>query len=256
MNKQNMRMLNRYLDRDKSEKQFDKKCVTLEGTEKTFEYVMKGSGEPTIVLINGAGGPIEGWMKCWPLLEGSFTVFAYNRLGIDGSSAPTEPQNAIQMAKDLRQLLESVGLKPPFLLVGHSLGGFIAHVYASMAAHDIIGVLFIESSTIEDVEGSTNQHRKMVSKGPYNEVHCVKESVDQIKNMPHFPQIPLAVIAGFHPMAKMFFPKGRFLKRFENQRKLLNLSSDSQLIVAAKSGHFPQMSEPKLVVDAIRQLMT
>ena len=258
--------MNRYLNEEKSRKQFDKRCVTLEGSEKTFEIAMMGSGEPTVVLINGAGGPIEGWMKCWPLFDGSCTVFAYNRLGVGKSSAPSEPQTAMQMGEDLRNLLCASGIKPPYLLVGHSLGGFIAQAYSSMYPDEVYAVLFLESSTIEDVEASKKRTKSssLVSSSPVGdpigttylmtEVDCVPQSVDQLKSLERFPQVPITVIAGFHPMGKMFLPKGRFQKRFDNQKKLLDLSNESQLIVAAKSGHFPQMNEPKLVVEAIFDL--
>ena len=253
--------MNRYLNEEKSRKQFEKYCVSLEGTEKTFEIAMMGNGEPTVVLINGAGGPIEGWMKCWPLFDGSFTVFAYNRLGIGKSSAPSEPQTAVQMAEDLRQLLSATGTKPPYLLVGHSLGGFIARAYASMYPQEVNAVLFLESSTIEDVEdskkGTKTQSPVDDSVGKARllaEVDCVPKSVEQLKALNRFPQVPITVIAGFHPMGKMFMPKGRFQKRFDNQKKLLELSTESQLIVAAKSGHFPQMNEPRLVGEAILDL--
>lgn len=253
--------MNRYLNEEKSRKQFEKSCVSLEGTEKTFEIAMSGNGEPTVVLVNGAGGPIEGWMKCWPLFDGSFTVFAYNRLGIGKSSAPSEPQTAVQMAEDLRQLLSATGTKPPYLLVGHSLGGFIALAYASMYPQEVKAVLFLESSTIEDVEDSRKRTKTPTPVGnsvgqarQLPEVDCVPESVEQLKALDSFPQVPITVIAGFHPMGKMFMPKGRFQKRFDNQKKLLTLSNESQLIVAAKSGHFPQMNEPRLVVEAILDL--
>jgi len=48
--------------------------------DETLEHVVVGSGSPTIVLVNGSGGPIEGWHKVLAPLEALSTVFAYNRL--------------------------------------------------------------------------------------------------------------------------------------------------------------------------------
>ncbi len=254
MNKQNMSMTNRFLEKEKLLKQFEKKTVTFETSEeaiKTFEYAIKGAGSSTIVLINGAGGPIEGWMKIWPLLDATFTVLAYNRLGVDKSSDPTTPQHAVAMAQDLKMLLLTLELQPPYLLVAHSLGGFVAHVFASMYQQETMGVLFLEASTIEDVP----MKARKIKGNPNSEVNCVGESVSQIKVLPSFPQIPITVIAGFHPMARMWLPKGRFNKRFEHQKKLLELSVQSSLAVATKSGHFPQMNEPRLVVESIYKMI-
>lgn len=252
--KQNLSMTNRFLEKEKLLKQFDKRTVTFEAYDqatKRFEYTIKGSGHPTVVLINGAGGPIEGWMKIWPLLDGSFTVFAYNRLGVDKSSKPTEPQNAFNMAQDLKKLLVVLDLQPPYFLVAHSLGGFVAHVFASMFPQETMGVLFLEASTIEDVRAQS----KKIKGNPNMEVNCVMETVAQISSLTSFPKITIAVIAGFHPIARMWLPKGRFFKRFEHQKKLLELSVQSSLVVATKSGHFPQMNEPRLVVETIYKMI-
>ena len=254
MSKQNMSMTNRFLDKEKLLTQFDKKTVTVEASEagiKTFEYAIKSAGRPTVVMINGAGGPIEGWMKLWPLLGESFTVVAYNRLGVDKSSVPTSPQHAFAMAEDLKKLLLTLDLQPPFLLVAHSLGGFVAHVFASIYPQDTMGVMFLESSTIEDV----SLKAKKIKGDPNSEINCVRESVTQIRELSSFPQIPITVIAGFHPIARMWLPKGRFYKRFEHQKKLLELSVQSSLVVATKSGHFPQMNEPRLVVETLYKMI-
>lgn len=254
MNKQNMSMTNRFLEKEKLLKQFDKKTLTFKApveAKKTFEYAIKSDGSPTVVLINGAGGPIEGWMKIWPLLNAPFTVMAYNRLGVDKSSEPTTPQHAVTMAEDLKELLFTLELQPPYLLVAHSLGGFVAHVFASMYPQDTMGVLFLEASTIEDVTLKS----KKIKGNPNSEVNCVDESVTQIRALTAFPQIPITVIAGFHPIARMWLPKGRFYKRFEHQKKLLELSVQSSLVVATKSGHFPQMNEPRLVVETIYKMI-
>jgi len=55
----------------------------------TLEYVIAGQGSPLIVLINGAGGPIEGWFRVMEPLSALGTVFAYNRPGTGGSGKPT-----------------------------------------------------------------------------------------------------------------------------------------------------------------------
>ena len=250
-----MNMTNRFMEKEKLLQQFDKKTVTLNTScENTFEYVIKGNCDPTVVLINGAGGPIEGWMKVWPLFDESITLFAYNRPGIDKSSEPTAPQNAENMVGELRLLLRALNLTPPYILVGHSLGGFIVHLFAAMYPNEVTGVLFLEASTVEDVT-KARLNPKKIKGNPLSEINCVGETVAQIKAQTSFPQIPITVIAGFHPISRMWLPKGQIFKRFEHQKKLLELSIQSSLIVATKSGHFPQMNEPRLVVESIYNLM-
>jgi pimeloyl-ACP methyl ester carboxylesterase len=54
------------------------------------------------------------------------------------------------MVKDLKDLLISLKVEPPYLIVGHSLGGFIAHLFAIMYPDEVHGLIFLESSTIKD----------------------------------------------------------------------------------------------------------
>jgi pimeloyl-ACP methyl ester carboxylesterase len=62
----------------------EKKITTI--NEKEFEYAIKGDKSPAVLLINGAGGPIEGWSKIWDQTGRDNVVFVYNRLGIGKSS--------------------------------------------------------------------------------------------------------------------------------------------------------------------------
>ncbi len=250
MTKPNMSMTNRFNEKEKLLKQFEKKTVSIEetlNTEKAFEVAIKGCTGPTVILINGAAEPLEGWMKIWPLFDASMTVFAYNRSCIENSGELKEPQNAVNRVDDLRKLLKAVALQPPYVLVGHALGGFIAHVFASNYPQEISGIVFLEASTIED----ETLHLKAIKGNPFDEINCVGASITQINALTSFPKIPITVIAGFHPISRMWLPKGRFFKCFEHQKKLLELSVQSSLIVATKSGYFPQMSEPRLVTEAI-----
>ena len=43
--------------------QIEKNIIEINGND--FEYAVKGAKSPAIILINGAGGPIEGWSKVW-----------------------------------------------------------------------------------------------------------------------------------------------------------------------------------------------
>ena len=129
--------------------QIDKNIIAVNGSD--FEYVVMGSKSPAIILINGAGGPIEGWSKVWGKLGLENVVFAYNRLGIGKSSKPKEPQTGIVMVRDLKGLLLSLKIEPPYLIVGHSLGGLVAHLFVLTHPDDVCGIVFLESSTVQDV---------------------------------------------------------------------------------------------------------
>ena len=118
----------------------------VETSKGTLQYNISGNGKPNIVLINGGSGPIEGWMKILPEISESSSVFSYNRFGVTGSDKPKETQDGITIVNTLREALTIVGFEPPYLLVGHSLGGLYANLYARLYPNEVAGIVFLESS--------------------------------------------------------------------------------------------------------------
>jgi pimeloyl-ACP methyl ester carboxylesterase len=232
-----------------------------------LEYVMSGSGAPPIVLVNGAGGPIEGWHRVYAELETFSTVFAYNRPGIGGSDRPNSPQSGDVIVATLRELLAAVGLNPPYLLVGHSLGGLYVNLYARQFPHETAGVILLDAAApgdevLQDNYQTPVQHilNKISGlfkpgKNTYAEVQFVHETLEQIRNAEPFPDIPLIVISGGKGLSPMLMTEKARQIRAENQTALAALSPYGQQIIAAQSGHFPQFTEPELIINAARQMV-
>lgn len=240
--------------------------LKMETSKGKLQYSVSGHGKPSIVLINGGSGPIEGWMRILPAISKSSSVFSYNRFGVAGSDKPKEPQDGLTIVETLREALTLAGFEPPFLLVGHSLGGLYANLYARLYPHEVAGVVFLESSHPKDIH--LNEYQGKVVKAinklfslfdalsphkPYNEVHFVKNTSARIQELDWFPQIPVYVITGGKENRMM--PEEARKKRMENQLELLSLSNRSRHIIAEKSGHFPQFSEPQVVIDAINDCL-
>ncbi|MED4462026.1 alpha/beta fold hydrolase [Metabacillus fastidiosus] len=235
----------------------------METSKGKLQYNISGKGKPHIVLINGGSGPIEGWMKILPEISESSSVFSYNRFGVTGSDKPKEPQDGITIVETLREALTIAGFEPPFLLVGHSLGGLYANLYARLYPNEAAGIVFLESSHPKDT--SLNEYQgntvKTINKiftmldslfphKQFNEVNFVKKTVNQIHEIDTFPEIPVFVITGGKENRMM--PEEVRKKRIEHQLELLSLSKNSKHIIAEKSGHFPQLSEPTVVIGAIK----
>jgi pimeloyl-ACP methyl ester carboxylesterase len=156
-----------------------------------------------------------------------------------------------------------VEFEPPFLLVGHSLGGLYANLYARLYPNEVGGIVFLESSHPKDINLNEYQGKavktinkmftmfdSLSSHKQFNEVNFVKKTVNQIHQVNTFPEIPVFVITGGQEHRMM--PEEARKKRLENQLELLSLSRNSKHIVAEKSGHFPQLSEPAVVIDSIK----
>lgn len=232
-------------------------------SEGKIQYNISGSGKPNIVLINGGSGPIEGWMKILQEVSKLSSVFSYNRIGVAGSDKPKKAQDGITIVQNLREALKTVGIEPPHLIVGHSLGGLYANLFARLYPNEIAGVIFLESShpkdtsldkyqgnVVKTINKMLSMFDSLSSTKQFSEVNFVKQTVSQIQQVSSFPEIPVYVITG--GKENRMIPEEARQKRQENQLELLSLSPTSKHIIAEKSGHFPQLSEPKVVIGAIK----
>lgn len=234
----------------------------------TLEYITSGSGSPAIVLVNGAGGPVEGWYRVYAELEAISTVFAYNRPGIGGSDRPNSPQTGDAIVAVLRELLTAIELVPPYILVGHSLGGLYVNLFARQFPGEVAGVVLLDAAAPGD-EVLQHTYQTALQRGlnmviglfaPFfgkdknREVAFVSETVNQINNAGPFPDVPLIVVSGGKAISPVLMSAQALKVRRENQMALSTLSRYGEQVIAARSGHFPQFSEPELVVRAIRQV--
>lgn len=125
----------------------------------SIEYVCAGIGPATVVLVNGSGGPIEGWYKIFSSLTTFAKVVAYNRPGLGKSSQPSVPQVGCHLVASLRALLLVAGFPPPYVLVGHSLGGLLVNLYARLHSSEVEAVVLLDSTSPEDPDDLTTHER-------------------------------------------------------------------------------------------------
>ncbi len=90
-----------------------------------------GSGAPPIVFIHGLGSSTSTWDACMALLQERHEVVAVDLLGHGQSPVPEDQSLYTRDAAlaDLDEVLAS--LSEPAVLVGHSLGGYLALAHAA-----------------------------------------------------------------------------------------------------------------------------
>jgi pimeloyl-ACP methyl ester carboxylesterase len=232
----------------------------------SLEYCLAGNGRPTVVLVSGSGGPMLGWHRVFEALADRTTTLAYNRPGIGKSPAPGRPQTVTHMVQDLVELLARVGAPRPYVLVGHAFGGLVANLFARIHGDVVCGVLLLEATSPDDIllmkQHETRLQRnagwlanRVFALNPNDEKHHATQSAAQMKTAPPFPPVPLRVLTGTKlTMAWATRPPAHEL-RAQHQRDLVRLSPHASHITAAASGHFPQLSEPDLVLSAVRELV-
>ena len=112
-----------------------------------------GTGSPTVVLEAGLDvGGIVGWSLVQDSIGLNTRTCAYNRAGIIWSEPAPAPHNAATVANDLHALLAAAGEKPPYVLVGHSLGGPYIMTYTKHYGDEVAGLVFVDASHPEQVK--------------------------------------------------------------------------------------------------------
>lgn len=87
----------------------------------------------------------------------------------------------------------------------------------------------------------------------YSEDEKIDETINQLNNARGFPQVPLVVVSGTKKMP--FVPEKNFEVHLQFQKELAALSSNSKHYIAEGSGHFPQITEPEIVLAAIKDVV-
>ena len=105
-----------------------------------------GQGSPTVILDSGLGVPAVGWKFVQQDVAKFTRVCSYDRAGYGWSDAAPLPRTSAQIVKELHALLEAAGEKGPYVLAGHSFGGYNIRVYNGSYPNDVSGMVLVDAS--------------------------------------------------------------------------------------------------------------
>jgi pimeloyl-ACP methyl ester carboxylesterase len=105
-----------------------------------------GQGSPTVILDSGLGDSYISWHKVQPQIAQFVRVCSYDRAGLGYSDSGPHPRTSKDIAGELRTLLHNAGIAPPYILVGHSMGGYDVRLYASLYRGEVAGMVLVDSS--------------------------------------------------------------------------------------------------------------
>jgi formylglycine-generating enzyme required for sulfatase activity/pimeloyl-ACP methyl ester carboxylesterase len=138
-----------------------------------------GAGKPTVVLIAGGGDYSFDWSLVQSGVSRFVQVCSYDRAGMAWSDLGPTPRTMKQDAFELHQLLKNAGILPPYVLVGHSVGGLIVRAYADQYPEDVAAGVLIDS-THEDttllLQGKLVRVREAAKGRPIPPVQTMKSS--------------------------------------------------------------------------------
>ena len=230
--------------------------------EATHSYVLTGHGSPTVILESGLGDGKESWGPVYEEIGQVAQVFAYDRAGYGASRSANQMRDGTTIIQELRSTLQALKLQPPFILVGHSVGGTYMELYARTYPEEVAGVVLVDSRhadftrqcQIADARSCTPPAplSLLLPNTPKRELAAGDKTMDDVMRGGPFPDVPLVVLTSM----KKPLEGARFREVWlQTQKALAALSSDSTHTVCSRCGHYIHKDDPKLVIAAVKAVV-
>ena len=234
-----------------------------------LRYVVAGPAAstpapPTVVFDSGLGDGLRPWQGIFPEIARFARVVAYDRAGYGQSQPGPNPRSFTQAATELHTLLHRAGIQPPYVLVGHSLGGAHIRAFAHLYKDEVAGLVFVDpisenafksASRAENEEGAAEQ-RAMLARVPaalaeFEFVHGeVQNGFPQLASYGAPPDVPMMLlVAGSDRPPKW----GTLL--LEQYGSWMADATEGGVVLTPDSSHYIQRDDPALVISAIRKVV-
>ena len=128
------------------------KLVDVDGTKLHIRAEGKKNDLPTIILEAGSGNDTDVYHWIAEELKKNMRVVRYDREGKWFSEPTKDSITPEYYARQLHKLLEKNGEKPPYILVGHSMGGPYNRIFRDLYTNEVKGMVFLDSSHPEQWE--------------------------------------------------------------------------------------------------------
>ncbi len=186
----------------------------------------------------------------------------YDRAGLGKSAPGPEPRTSTRIANDLHSLLQQAGCQAPYILVGHSFGGLHLRRFVDLYPEEVAGLVLVDPTPrelmVEPLKPEQIERLKAVGAPPGLIAEAdggVAASLSEWANLKPLPDVPVVVITSSPPKADASdLDKQRYESLAACHQGLVDMVSDGVHLTAAKAGHYIQLDEPSLVIDAIKQV--
>lgn len=247
----------------------------------------KNENAPTVVLDAGLGDSSLVWTRVMPELASMARVCSYDRAGYGASDAAAPPRTSAVIVEQLRQLLLNAGIEPPYLLVGHSFGGWNMQLFAASYPDAVAGLVLVDSSQVGEIDryeqelgiriapagntylaiqpyippdlppeeaayARTLVHDPITLRTVYYEWRGFRASERQVAQALPLPNVPIVVMSRGRTRGDTNSRKDlqeRLWRRL--QEEFVAAHPGAIHLVAHRSGHYIQLAQPTLVAHGI-----
>ncbi len=250
-------------------------------------------GSPVMIFENGMGVGLDNWDTVIDKLSEIAPVIAYDRAGVGKSDKVYDMPTVKRVAETLKTLLINLKIAPPYILIGHSMGGVYTRGFAGLYPDEVTGLVFVDPADFTETKQDWNSifrkigvPEKKIDEMLYDRLYQPSE-VDSLnfaawseaqvlgelrktdfaylKNLP-IPNVPVYFFIGgkfevpIERRSKDFDQESFFVERtninIERWKKFIYSSSKGgTLIYLSNSGHFPHRDDPISFIGNLKILL-
>jgi pimeloyl-ACP methyl ester carboxylesterase len=220
------------------------------------------SSKVVVVFESGLRGTLDNWDKVLDSVSPSASVFAYNRPGYGNSGATDAPRDGETVVKQLRQVLKHKGFHPPYVLVGHSLGGLYMQLFARQYPDEVVGIVLVDGllprlvKKPDEFPLSTRFAKRMFfSASVRDEVDAIHDTGEKVLGLPgidHKPMISLINVPKSATAVPVDF--GAFNRDPATVAMVRGLYPNAKKVVV-DSDHQMHKANPEVVAKAISEIL-
>lgn len=223
--------------------------------------VVAGTGSPTVVFESGLGQGKRNWASVFNTVAETTQAVAYDRAGYGQSEAADNSRDGLQIALELRDMLRTEDIAPPYVLVGHSLGGTIMKLFAKTWPLEVCGVVLVDARH-EEFTQRCRQYGvnrllyqppesllSVLPPVPRAELLAAPLTLKQARRAGSFPDVPLIVLSQSNATSR--WPKALGKVWEASQHRMSRMSSLGRIKVVDDAGHNVHLDQPDVVSRAV-----
>ncbi len=225
---------------------------------------VEGSGGVTVVLESGLGDTGDVWRSVQTAIADhcagtvSYTRDGYGEVRRSASGR----RDAERIVSELRTRLRASGYAPPYVLVGHSLGGLYMQYFARRYPGDVRGLVLVDSMhahQLDRVKAATPGIYRMTNlltmlRGGImrREFLGIRSTTAELEALPKSARLPTIVLSSTRPGTGETSAFRALAARLQAELSASYAARRHEFV--AGSGHYIHLEQPRVVIDAVREL--
>lgn len=235
---------------------------TIEGRRVESLTIRHPAAKEVVVFEGGSRNTIDKWGTVPGQLGQEASVFAYNRPGYGDSEAAATPRDGRTIVEELRRVLRHKGLQPPYVLVGHSLGGLYMQLFARAYPEEVKGLVLVDALYPRMVKKASDfpfmtrlAGQLAFSRAVWREIEQIDETGDMVLALPAIDDKPIVRLVNQPTSSTAIAVDFGAFRMDEATRSQVRALYPKAATVVADSSHQMALTSPEVVTAAIQRVL-